>query len=74
MLGMYRGLYILNWVYRYHSESFFDPIAVVAGVVQTVLYIDFFYLYVTKGLLIFNFTSLMQFSAILFYRCCKERY
>ena len=49
MLGMYRGLYILNWIYRYHTESFFDPIAVVAGVVQTVLYIDFFYLYVTKG-------------------------
>jgi hypothetical protein len=50
MLGMYRGLYILNWIYRYHTESFFDPIAVVAGIVQTVLYIDFFYLYVTKGL------------------------
>jgi len=47
-LGSYRGLYILNWVYRYYSETFFDPIAVVAGIVQTVLYADFFYLYITR--------------------------
>jgi len=47
-LGSYRGLYILNWVYRYYSESYIDPIAVVAGIVQTVLYADFFYLYVTR--------------------------
>ena len=47
--GLYRGLYILNWVYRYYTESFFDLIAIVAGCVQTVLYCDFFYLYITKG-------------------------
>ncbi|CAI4221576.1 unnamed protein product [Auanema sp. JU1783] len=47
-LGSYRGLYIFNWIYRYHTEYFFDPIATVAGVVQTVLYGDFFYLYVTR--------------------------
>ena len=48
-LGAYRGLYIANWVWRYYAESFVDWIAVVAGLVQTVLYADFFYLYVTKG-------------------------
>lgn len=48
-LGTYRALYILNWMYRYYTEEFFDPIVVVAGVVQTVLYADFFYLYVTRG-------------------------
>uniref|UniRef100_A0A914YLC7 ER lumen protein-retaining receptor n=1 Tax=Panagrolaimus superbus TaxID=310955 RepID=A0A914YLC7_9BILA len=47
-LGSYRALYILNWVFRYYTESFLDPIAVVAGIVQTVLYADFFYLYVTR--------------------------
>ncbi|VDK71199.1 unnamed protein product [Litomosoides sigmodontis] len=47
-LGTYRALYILNWVYRYYTEEFFDPIATVAGVVQTVLYADFFYLYITR--------------------------
>lgn len=54
-LGSYRALYILNWIYRYYVETFFDPIAVVAGVVQTVLYADFFYLYVTRGMYIFSF-------------------
>jgi len=48
-LGSYRALYILNWVYRYYSEGFLDLIAVVAGCIQTVLYCDFFYLYITKG-------------------------
>ncbi|EFO26508.1 ER lumen protein retaining receptor [Loa loa] len=49
-LGSYRALYILNWVYRYYTEGFFDPIAVISGVVQTVLYADFFYLYVSRVL------------------------
>lgn len=49
-LGSYRGLYLLNWIYRYYFEGFFDLIAVVAGVVQTILYCDFFYLYITKVL------------------------
>jgi len=47
-LGAYRGLYILNWIYRYYFEGFYDIIAIVAGVVQTILYADFFYLYITK--------------------------
>ncbi|CAH0563563.1 unnamed protein product [Brassicogethes aeneus] len=49
-LGSYRALYIFNWIYRYATESHYDLIAIVAGVVQTVLYCDFFYLYVTKVL------------------------
>lgn len=48
-LGSYRALYIFNWVYRYYTEEFYDLIAIVAGIVQTVLYCDFFYLYVTRG-------------------------
>ncbi|VDN57487.1 unnamed protein product [Dracunculus medinensis] len=47
-LGIYRGFYILNWIYRYYTEMFYDPIAIVAGVIQTVLYADFFYLYFTR--------------------------
>lgn len=49
-LGSYRGLYILNWIYRYYVEGFYDIIAIVAGCVQTILYCDFFYLYITKVL------------------------
>ena len=48
-LGAYRALYIVNWVYRFYFEGFFDLIAIVAGCVQTILYCDFFYLYITKG-------------------------
>ncbi len=49
-LGAYRALYIVNWAFRFYMESFYDWIAIVAGCVQTALYIDFFYLYITKGL------------------------
>ncbi|KAF9012679.1 ER lumen protein retaining receptor-domain-containing protein [Cyathus striatus] len=50
-LGMYRALYIPNWIYRYFTEDgAVDPIAVTAGLVQTGLYIDFFYVYFTKVL------------------------
>ena len=34
--------------YRYYAEGFYDIIAIVAGCVQTILYCDFFYLYITK--------------------------
>ncbi|KAJ7579325.1 ER lumen protein retaining receptor-domain-containing protein [Mycena floridula] len=49
-LGVYRALYIPNWIYRYFTEGVIDPIAVTAGIVQTGLYIDFFYVYFTKVL------------------------
>lgn len=47
-LGSYRALYLLNWIYRYYTDGFHEWIAVIAGIVQTVLYCDFFYLYVTR--------------------------
>ncbi|ERF77077.1 ER lumen protein retaining receptor [Endocarpon pusillum Z07020] len=47
-LGIYRALYIPNWIYRYFTEDYFDQIAVLAGIVQTVLYSDFFWVYYTK--------------------------
>lgn len=48
-LGLYRALYIPNWIWRWFTETtWFDPIAVVAGLVQTVLYSDFFWIYYTK--------------------------
>jgi len=60
-LGSYRALYILNWIYRYYSEGFLDLIAVVAGCVQTVLYCDFFYLYITKGTCVHAQTALVAY-------------
>ncbi|KAG2218952.1 hypothetical protein INT45_004644 [Circinella minor] len=49
-LGAYRGLYIFNWIYRYVTEGHTDVIAWVAGLLQTALYSDFFYIYYTKVL------------------------
>lgn len=47
-LGLYRALYIPNWFWRYLVEGKFDKIAVLAGVVQTLIYSDFFYVYYKK--------------------------
>ncbi|KAL7895541.1 ER lumen protein retaining receptor domain-containing protein [Trichoderma sp. SZMC 28014] len=51
-LGSYRALYIPNWIYRYISEPNHkvDWIAIVAGIIQTILYSDFFYIYYNKVL------------------------
>ncbi|GJT96913.1 ER lumen protein-retaining receptor [Tanacetum coccineum] len=46
LLGAYRGLYILNWIYRYFTEPHYVHwITWIAGLVQTLLYADFFYYY-----------------------------
>lgn len=47
-LGIYRALYIPNWIYRYATDGNVDQIAWIAGLVQTVLYSDFFWIYYTK--------------------------
>jgi ER lumen protein retaining receptor len=48
-LGAYRTLYIPNWIYRWMTESnWSDPIAVIAGIIQTILYSDFFWVYYTR--------------------------
>ena len=51
-LGIYRALYIPNWVWRYASGGKLEWVAVVAGIIQTLLYTDFFWVYwntVAKG-------------------------
>jgi ER lumen protein retaining receptor len=47
-LGAYRLLYIFNWIYRANYEAHYKHHWVVyfCGVVQTLLYVDFFYYYV----------------------------
>jgi ER lumen protein retaining receptor len=51
-MGAYRALYILNWIYRAHTEKGYKHHWVVyfCGVLQTLLYADFFYYYMkSKG-------------------------
>ncbi|ORE21291.1 ER lumen protein retaining receptor [Rhizopus microsporus] len=49
-LGAYRALYILNWIYRYYVENHIEWVSCIAGLVQTAIYSDFFYIYYTKVL------------------------
>jgi len=42
----YRGFYIINWIYRFLTERHYRQWLVwVSGVVQTLIYADFFYFY-----------------------------
>ncbi|CAI9761384.1 unnamed protein product [Fraxinus pennsylvanica] len=46
LLGAYRSLYILNWIYRFFTEPHYVHwITWISGLVQTLLYADFFYYY-----------------------------
>jgi len=46
-MGAYRALYIVNWIYRAYYEANYRHHYVVyfCGVLQTALYVDFFYYY-----------------------------
>lgn len=48
LLGIYRFLYIINWIYRAHNEPGYQHFYAVyaSGVVQVLLYIEFFYYWV----------------------------
>lgn len=46
-LGLYRAFYVLNWIYRYWAEDWFSLVSFLTGIVQTLVYSDFFYIYYT---------------------------
>ena len=49
-LGAYRALYILNWIVRFATKDESNPSwrAVVFGIIQTALYVDFAWVYYTR--------------------------
>lgn len=47
-LGLYRGFYVLNWIYRYYFDNWFSLTSFVTGIIQTALYSDFFWVYYQK--------------------------
>ena len=47
-LGAYRVFYILNWIYRYYVFGHVKWVSVIAGCIQSLLFVDFFYKYVTQ--------------------------
>ncbi len=44
-LGSYRFFYVLLWIYRYTFFKFILWDAILAGIIQVLLYSDFFYVY-----------------------------
>ncbi|CEG01005.1 ER lumen protein retaining receptor [Ostreococcus tauri] len=47
LLGAYRALYMLNWIYRYFTERDYSQwIVWTSGTLQTATYCDFFYYYI----------------------------
>ena len=56
VLGSYRFFYILNWIVQgaqklndpFSGRAGVDPVSVIFGVLQTILYIDFFWVYWTR--------------------------
>ncbi len=44
-LGLYRFFYILLWIYRYINQGRVLYVSVFSGILQVLLYTDFFYLY-----------------------------
>ena len=47
-LASHKIFYILNWMYRYNNEGFYDIIAMSAGVVQAAIYVNFFVMFIIK--------------------------
>ena len=56
VLGSYRFFYILNWIVQgaqrltdpFSGHPGVDPVSVIFGVIQTIFYIDFFWVYWTR--------------------------
>ncbi|EGC29396.1 hypothetical protein DICPUDRAFT_51297 [Dictyostelium purpureum] len=51
LLGGYRAFYFFNWIYRIFTEHWSGPIEIIAGLLQTGLYADFFYYYAKSKML-----------------------
>jgi len=45
-LGSYRFFYIILWIYRYIKYKTLSWVSICSGVLQVLLYADFFYLYI----------------------------
>lgn len=49
LLGSYRFFYIINWIVKGVGDpTWYDPISVIFGILQTALYLDFAWVYYTR--------------------------
>ena len=49
-LTSHKIFYILNWLYRYSNEGFYDSISMGAGIIQAAIYVNFFVMFFIKRL------------------------
>ena len=58
LLGVYRALYMINWLWRWFTEeNYYNWIGWICGIIQTILYLDFFYYYLKRfDLVDFSYT------------------
>lgn len=47
-LGSYRFFYILNWILHAATHKYVDPISTIFGIIQTLLYVDFAWVYYSR--------------------------
>ena len=59
-MGLYRFMYLLNWVYRYRVEGFYDPIAFASGFLQTFIYVIFVVKYGKRHLMLERNSIMVQ--------------
>lgn len=71
-LGLYRGLYIPNWIYRSMTEDKTDGIALLAGIVQTLLYADFFWSTSPDRMTRTQLTSHLSYLTVYYQKCVKR--
>lgn len=48
LLGAYRVMYLVHWIVRYVTVGSINHISVFAGIVQSLMYVDFFYNYIVQ--------------------------
>lgn len=60
-MGAYRALYIVNWIYRAHTEPHYKHHWVVyfCGVLQTLLYADFFYYFFLRYVMTLSWVNIV---------------
>lgn len=47
-LGSYRFFYLINWIVRGATEHVFSPVSAICGAIQTLLYLDFAWVYYSR--------------------------
>ena len=62
-LGAYRFFYLLSWIHDYYYGNYISFVSILSGIVQVLIYADFFYVYLK--ILKNNFTSYLPIKKVM---------